>query len=407
MDNSQHSAAASATGYLYQCQAALLELLRRGWDEPQLVLFLETLDDVEIRGGDAREALQIKHHAGAAGSLSDSSVDLWRTVAVWLDTLPLLAPGEKAVFTLVTTGQAPEGSAASLLRERRLGGRDEAAALGLLEAAASTSTNRETAKARTRFLKVPTNERLRLMEAVEVRDEQPPIGDFYVELERLLPRVFRREHRDDFLAQLEGWWFRQCRRLLTERGAGVSAEDLTNEINRIRDGYTEGNLPPPLDPAKLNEAELAGYADEPFVKQLEWIAYSNDQIVAAIHDYYNAEAERSRWSRIGLLGLGDLESYERRLVETWRLAFLDTVRELAEQTDTESAKQAAGRTLLYQLRTQDRVRIRPRFSDEMITHGTLHALANRARGDRQQIGWRADFEERLRELLALATTGAP
>lgn len=407
MEDSQHSAAASAAGYLYQCQAALLELLRRGWEEPQLVLFLETIDDVEIQGGDAREALQIKHHTGAAGSLSDSSVDLWRTVAVWLDTLPLLAPGERAVFTLVTTGEAPRGSAASLLRARPLGGRDEAAALGLLEATASTSTNRETVNARTRFLKLPANERLRLMEAVEVRDEQPPIGDFYAELERLLPRVFRREHRDDFLAQLEGWWFRQCRRLLIERSAGVSAEDLTNEINRIRDGYTEGNLPSPLDPAKLNEAEIAGYADEPFVKQLEWIAYSNDQIVAAIHDYYNAEAERSRWSRIGLLGLGDLESYERRLVETWRLGFFDMVRELAEQTDTESAKQAAGRTLLYQLRTQDRVRIQPRFSDEMITHGTLHGLANRARGDRQQIGWHADFEERLTELLALATTGAP
>jgi hypothetical protein len=407
MDNSQHSAAGSAAGYLYQCQAALLELLRRGWEEPDLVLFLEKLDDVEIEGGDAREALQIKHHTGAAGSLTDSSVDLWRTIAVWLDTGPLLASGEKAVFTLVTTGRAPQGSAASLLKERTLGGRDEAAALGLLEAAATASTNRETAKARTRFLKLPANERLRLIEAIEVRDEQPPLGDFYSELERLLPRVFRREHRDDFLAQLEGWWFRQCRRLLTESGAGVSAQDLTNEVNRIRDGYSEGNLPPPLDPAKLGEAELAGYADEPFVKQLEWIAYSNDQIVAAIHDYYNAEAERSRWSRIGLLGLGDLESYERRLVETWHLAFLDMVRELEEETDTESAKQAAGRTLLYQLRNQDRVRVRPRFSDEMITHGTLHALANGPLGDRRQIGWHARYEERLEQLLKVATTGAP
>src|SRR4051812_12939767 len=95
----EHSAAASAAGYLYQCQAALLELLRRGWDEPELVLFLERLDDVEIQGGDAREALQIKHHSGAAGSLSDSSVDLWRTIAVWLDILPSLVSGEKAVFT--------------------------------------------------------------------------------------------------------------------------------------------------------------------------------------------------------------------------------------------------------------------------------------------------------------------
>lgn len=54
METTQHSASASAAGYLYQCQAALLELLRRGWDEPDLVLFLEGLDDVELKTGDAR-----------------------------------------------------------------------------------------------------------------------------------------------------------------------------------------------------------------------------------------------------------------------------------------------------------------------------------------------------------------
>jgi hypothetical protein len=403
MEDSRHSAAASAAGYLYQCQAALLELLRRGWEEPDLVLFLEKADDVEILAGDAREALQIKHHAGAAGSVTDASVDLWRTIAVWLDTLPQLPMGEKAVFTLLTTAHAPEGSAASLLRERADDGRDEAAALGLLEAAATTSTNRETAAARGRFLQLPPNERMRLVQAAEVRDAQAPIGDFYAELERLLPHVFRREHRDDFLGALEGWWFRQCRRLLTERTTGITGRDLTNEINRLRDGYTADNLPAPLDPAELSDAELATYAEEPFVQQLEWIAYSNPQIVAAIHDYHNAEAERSRWLRIGLLGIGDLESYERRLVDTWRRAFLDMVRELEEQEGSESAKEQAGRALLQHLRTQDHVRVRERFSNEMITHGTLHELANRSRPAREQIGWHPDFEERLEELLNLAT----
>ena len=59
-EGSDHDASASgsAAGYLYQSQAALLELLRRAWEEPDLVLFLERLDDVGIGGGDAREALQ-------------------------------------------------------------------------------------------------------------------------------------------------------------------------------------------------------------------------------------------------------------------------------------------------------------------------------------------------------------
>lgn len=80
MDSIQHSAPAAAAGYLYQCQAALLELVTRGWETPELVMFLETLDDVEIQAGDAREALQIKHHAARGGNLRDLRVDLWRTI---------------------------------------------------------------------------------------------------------------------------------------------------------------------------------------------------------------------------------------------------------------------------------------------------------------------------------------
>ena len=401
VNSTHHSAPASASGYLYQCQVALLELLRRGWDEPDLVLFLESLDDVELQAGDAREALQIKHHSGAAGDLTDASVDLWRTLAVWLDILPLLEAGEKPSFTLLTTGRAPDGSAASLLRADRE--RDELSALRKLEAVAATSTNQQTGDARKRFTKLQGNERMRLVQAIEIRDERSPIADFDNELERELKNVFRRDHRDDFLAALGGWWYRQCRRLLTDRTPGVTGRDLSNEIARLRDGYAEDNLPQPLDPASLSKAELANYADHPFVKQLEWIVYSNEQIVSAIHDFYNAEAERSRWLRTGLLALGDLEDYEQRLVHTWRLAFQDMVRELGDEMGMDAAKEKAGRLLLQQLRTQDRVRVRARFSNDMITHGTLHELADCERPYHQQIGWHPDYKERLEALLELAT----
>jgi hypothetical protein len=41
-----HSAAASALGYLYQSQWPLVELLRRGRDEPDSAVTLELYDDV-------------------------------------------------------------------------------------------------------------------------------------------------------------------------------------------------------------------------------------------------------------------------------------------------------------------------------------------------------------------------
>src|ERR1039457_4396791 len=86
-DNS-HGAAPAALGYLYQCRYALLEGLRAVRDTPQLLISIEKFDDVAFEANNEPTALiQTKHHINRRGDLSDTSVDLWKTVAVWLDKL--------------------------------------------------------------------------------------------------------------------------------------------------------------------------------------------------------------------------------------------------------------------------------------------------------------------------------
>lgn len=399
-----HSAAGSAAGYLYQCQSALIELLRRGSQRPEIVVFLEKLDDIQLEeDGEPVDILQLKHHQGGGGDLTDMSVDLWRTIGVWIDVFPQLAPGERPAFTLLTTGHAPDESAAALLRSDPAE-RDEATALAKLELASAASTNQQTQDARSRFTGLPANERRLIISALEVRDDQPPVSNFYAELEKLLPYMFRPQHRDAFLDALTGWWYRQCVRLLIDRQPGVSGHDLTNFIISLRDGFEPESLPPPLDLPDPNPEEIKRYADRVFVGQMNWIAYSDDQIADAIRDFHRAYAERSRWVRQGLLEVGDLEDYERRLVDAWRRAFHDMVRELEESEQTEVARERAGRRLLQRLRQQDRVRVRPRYSEEFVTHGTLHELADNGKPYRDQIGWHPDFRARLEALLQAATS---
>lgn len=55
--------------------------------------------------------------------------------------------------------------------------------------------------ARRQFTQLATNERLRLVDAIEIRDQRPPITDFYKEFEGELKNVFRPPHRDDFSAR--------------------------------------------------------------------------------------------------------------------------------------------------------------------------------------------------------------
>ena len=80
-----HGAAASALGYLFQCRYALLEGLRIVPDTPQLLISIEKFDDVAFEAnGEPTELIQTKHHIDKAGDLSDGSVDLWKTLAIWL-----------------------------------------------------------------------------------------------------------------------------------------------------------------------------------------------------------------------------------------------------------------------------------------------------------------------------------
>ena len=96
-----HSAAASAAGYLYQTNWALVDLLRKDQHRPDQAIILEMHDDVawtRLNGlVDPVELLQVKLHAnGGGGSLGDIAVDIWTTFKVWMDRSDYRPAGPRA-----------------------------------------------------------------------------------------------------------------------------------------------------------------------------------------------------------------------------------------------------------------------------------------------------------------------
>src|SRR4051812_32987345 len=101
---SKYSAAESMQGYLYQCRFALLLMLRRNRAPAGVRMSIERFDDIAFEDkGSPRELLQTKHRA-RAGSLTDLSEDLWKTLRIWCEGVrdgEFLLPG--TVFGLITT----------------------------------------------------------------------------------------------------------------------------------------------------------------------------------------------------------------------------------------------------------------------------------------------------------------
>jgi len=381
----EHEARAPATGYLYQCRYALLVGLQAIPEAPQLEISVEKFDDVAFETkGEPTQLIQTKHHMGATGSLSDASVDLWKTLLIWskLVAKDVGAPF-RIKFVLLTTGIAPDGSAASYLRMRE---RDEAAADQRLLKTAAQSQNKSNADAYAAYKALPEDLRLSLLKAVQVLDGSSNIIDMHDEIVRELYHAAGRDQIDHLVERLEGWWFGVVVKALSRTGpSSIPVLAIDQRVDELREDFKRSALPVDYASAHPSPEVVAELDKRPFVKQLRNIQVGPRRVELAIRDYYRASEQRSRWAREELLVDGELENYERVLVEAWEPRHAAMIEELAPDCRP-AAKVSAGQALYKWIETDADFSLRS-VRERFLTHGSYHILANR-----YVVGWHPDYQ---------------
>lgn len=380
-----HEASAAATGYLFQCRYALLAGLRAIPESPQLSISIEKFDDVAFEAnGEPTDLIQTKHHIGKTGDLTDNSADLWKTLGIWLKRVAedVEAPFRMR-FVLLTTGSAPDGSAASWLRMRD---RDEKQADTRLLAAAAESKNKDHTAAYAAYVALAEPVRLSLLRSVFILDGSSNIIDVREEIERELYHAAPRDQIDHFVERLEGWWFGTVIRALTNPArTAIPVLAIEQRVDELREEFKRNALPVDFKTVLPPQTVVADLDKRPFVKQLRKIEIGAARIEFAIRDYYRASEQRSRWAREDLLIDDELENYERELIEAWEPRHA-AVRDEAAVPCSPGKKVMLGQTVFkwaeqdanFPLRT-----VRERF----LTHGSYHILANR-----YAVGWHPEFK---------------
>lgn len=394
-DAGQHSAAGAAIGYLYQTQWPLVELVRRSRDEPECKVALELHDDVEWTGdGLPQELVQAKHHTSRAGGLGDMSVDLWRTLDVWMDAH---VPGDPSgpTLTLVTTSVAAPGSAAHALRTDSY---DDAFARECLERAATQSASAATKAARERFMSLPGAARSAFVARMRVLDGAPGIVDLDEDLRKELHLVVPRGYEDAFVGLVWDWWLRQAIGLLRRSIPTVSGLDLRSAMDRIRDGFAEGNLPTTVPRDAFDHGTVASYAARVFVRQLDLVDPPPVILQRSIQDYYRAVTQSAAWIENNLVDFPEVAKFKADLRDEWDRVFAWAVSRLPHDASDDD-KRDAGRRILEQCLASTDVAIRPRYREAFYFRGKLHELA-----DERLVGWHPHFKELLDELLAEAAS---
>ena len=398
MTAGQHNASASAVGYLYQVNWALVELLERAPDRPDQAISLETHDDVAWeQSGSPVDLLQTKHHVGVSTGLGDKDTDIWKTQLVWMNTAQPADPQGPALI-LVTTSVAQPGTAAHALRRDV---RDTAAAVARLTDAARTSTAENTKIARDRFLQLTEAERQVFIARVVVADGAPGADDLDAKLTRILWHVLPVSNQDTFLSLVWRWWAGVALDMLRGHRARVSAREAHGAIAHERDKFSEDNLPTTVELADVDEASvIAAHGEKVFVHQMRWVEYNETNLRRAVIDYYRVVTQATRWLTEDLIGLHELERFEDNLKDEWERVFADMVEDLGIGAD-EAAKVAAGKKLLRTLRDSTAVNVRPQYNEPFFARGRRHHLA-----DDGHIGWHPDFQSRLEALLSVAAPSA-
>jgi hypothetical protein len=380
---SNFNATGPMLGYLYQCREALLLAIVETKSQPSLLVSIERFDDVAFEeNGTASEQLQLKHHVEAA-TLTDMSVDLWKTLRIWSEQTSdnLNLPFERR-FTIITTARAPERSAAELLRFPRPSTDAEEKARMLLCVAATNSSNHESAAGRKAFLALSEHDQRNLIAAIRVHDNAPSITDARSEIEDLLIFAAPNGKVAHLVDHLEGWWFTQVVTCLSNPDApAISLLTLRSKIEEIASAFRTGDLLISPDALTVSTEDLSASDNRIFVKQMRCIDVADESVELAKLDYYRATAQRSTWARENALLDGEAARYNADLVERWMRERL--ARESSGKPVSDDDKKAFGRDLFHWAsRTQLPFRNR---HEQWLCSGSYQILA-----DGVTVGWHPD-----------------
>lgn len=391
-----HQAVEQMIGYLYQVRYALALLLDSENDELQLSI--EKFDDIAFSKDDTpKQLIQLKHHIKQHGNLTDSSTDLWRTLKVWIDGISKkFVPIENTKFLIITTAEAPIGSAAYYLKSNN-DVRNTQLAYDQLLAICNKSENKAHIQYYNSFLHSGEIVIKKLLDNVIVIDCASNIVDVEKVFRRNIRYSCQPKYEDQICERLEGWWYQKAiEGLCSSEPLFVTQNQVRSLIVSVSQEYADDNLPIEVWNVadEISESELP--PDEKlFYEQLKLVLAGSNRMRTALRDYYKAFRQRANWVRNDLLYVNELERYEERLIDEWEHCFAEMQDDLAEYGDSpdKSLKAKHGRSLFSKIEAKD-IRIRPKCSEAFVMRGSYHILANQLK-----VGWHIDFYSRLLHLL--------
>lgn len=401
------SAKEQMLGYFYQPLYALYKLLQTDIaDNPDCFLLIENLDDIDFTTNvDSLKLIQTKHHIKSKGSISDKSIDLWKSLRIWSERIKNNDINlENVYFYLVTTATANNDSIAFFLRPKN---RNTNKALEEIRKIAEEGKQNAILRKNNPELKKHENEdaylsfssldntiQKKFIDKIYIVDNSSNIEQILLDIKKLLKYACSSSDIDYFVEKLSGWFIiRVITSLYDKMQEKITKWELEDKIDEYREEFKRGSLPIDYENEfnDISEDNLA-QNERLFIEQLKAIKVTPTTISNAICDYYKAYNQRGLWVRKSKILNAGLEEYDNRLIREWSIEFENMIPNINDSTN-DIEKEKAGREVYKNVENKNipicEAEIH-KIKGHYIMRGSYHMLANQV-----NVGWHPDYKHKF------------
>lgn len=387
-----HDASAQSLGYYYQSLLGLYLLLVA---DDECSVCIEKFDDVSIDDSSSKTEtfVQSKCHTASAGSLYDTSTDLWRTIKCWSDYLAIHPETvDKTLFLIITNSSFSKNSIAEFLKSGSP--QMKKAYARLMQISTSKSPNGNVAFYQS-FLGLDETLREKMVFHISILCDSPDISGLLVKIKKIIRYSVAPKDVDTTMSNLVGWWYEKVIRcLLSPSPLFIRHIELENFFSTARRN-SEEELPLTINyssPVSKEEFNAAIDDSHNFCAQLSLIQATNRHIQLCMNDFCHAFQQRSDWVRTGLEYIPQLEKYDDQLVDQWKRLFARMEEDLNRGSvpASEEEKIKCGSELLRKIEDLS-ICVDPKRTEKFIMCGSYQMLVNALR-----VGWHVDFQKRLK-----------
>ncbi|GAB3916990.1 ABC-three component system protein [Mucilaginibacter boryungensis] len=327
--NNLHSADGSILGFLYQIQRALIWLSS---SDSETLVGVEVDDDISVRlidGADIKTIYeQAKHSQTSKIPYADSSIDLWKTLSIWVEAVTSgRIDVTKAIFSFLTNKQLPINrlvlklsKATTASEENRKGKNAPIIALAdQLKQKAGTLP-----KSLSSFGQIvqncPTDKLVQIIDKIVVLDSTYE-HSIHQEKTTLKNNLSLAEDIPfDYIYQGLFGFVSDC--LITQwknRQPGwISVKAFNNQYAELLATFKKKSFfEKAVDSLPVSSTDIAKNRGKTYVEQLKKIGCTEEEIIEAIHDFVRAASERSRFAQDAEIPKQKFDLYFDDLISHW------------------------------------------------------------------------------------------